>query len=411
LFLRFLNFLRGYVKLEISGFSVERFISAAALAGIKFWDMKRESGKFYAMLGRRDFLRAMEQSEKTGTSLTVVAAFGLPILFARLRRRWFLLVGALAFIAGLVFLTSFIWRIDIEGNQRLSQAQILEFLEEQGISIGSFRHGLSYRDIENKLLLGFADIAWASVSLRGTRLLVRLSETIDNAGSTMQDYELQDIVAAKDGVIIYMATSSGQPLFRPGDVVAAGEIVVAGRLTLGSAEEGNLSHRYVRAESEVWARVYYQMEIEVPLTYYEMVFTGQSRRNYSFSIGSKLFELPFAFGANDDFIYYETTQSRWQASFGENYPLPIGHTRLDTYELSRRLRTRSPELAAYIALELANRRIAEELAPDASILDKQISFAENKQSLTAQIFLITIERIDVGRELELVDETQENSER
>ena len=407
MFLKFLSFLRGYIRLEISGFSVERFISSAIAAGIKFWDVKRDGGKFYACVSRRDFLRAKNQSEKTGTSLKSLDSFGFPKLFTRLSRRWFLLVGAFVFIGGLVFLMSFIWRIDIEGTQRLNQAEILDFLSENNIAIGSFRHGLSYRSIENKLLLEFADIAWASVSLRGTRLLVIVSETIENAQSTIHNDEIQDIVAAKDGVIFYMATSSGQPLFRPGDVVAAGEVIVAGRLTQGSAEEGNLSYRYVRAESEVWARVYYKMEIEVPFAYYEMIFTGQSRRSYSFSIGSWAFELPFNFGADDDFVFFETTESRWQASFGENYPLPLGRTRTNTYELSRRLRTRTSEVAMYIALELANRRIAEELEADASILDRQISFAENEQSLLLEVFLITIERIDVVQSIENIDQLPE----
>jgi len=400
-FLAIWNFLRGHVRIEISGFSVERFINQAIAQGLVFWDLRRAGGKFSACVSRRDYLRSRILCEKTGSRLVALAFYGLPPLLMRLRKRAFLAVGGLVFIVGIVALTSFVWRVDIEGTSRLDPAEMLVFLEENDLHVGRFRRGIAYRDIENKLMLEFSDIAWVSISLRGTRALVTVVETIDfrDEQAAITEGEFIDIVAAMDGVIVYMATSAGEPLFRPGDVVRAGEIVVAGRLMVGSAEEGNLSYRYVRANSEVWARVYHTLEIEVPFAYYEKTFTGSSSRSYSFSLGSWEFSLPFNFGANHDFIYYENIVSRWQASVGEDYPLPISRTRNTSYELVRHMRSRSPEQAEHLALELVTRRIEEEMAATASILDKQISFTQNERSLIAQISLITIERIDQPQSL------------
>jgi similar to stage IV sporulation protein len=414
LFIKLWNFLWGYVKIEISGFSVERFINRAAALGLVFWDLQRlRGGKFAARLSRADFKRITVLSEKTGSIINVLSFHGLPYLLLRLRKRLFLVVGALVFIAGLITLTSFIWRIDIEGTDRIDPAEILSFLEQNDFAAGRFRHGLAYRDIENLLYLEFNDIAWVSFSVVGTRAVIRIIETIE--GDFAQDNgEIADIVAAKDGIIVYMATSAGKPLFRPGDVVAAGEVIVAGRLDVGTAEEGNLSHKYVRAEAAVWARVYYRMDFEIPLTYYERTFTGQSSWVYSIIIGSREMSLPLNFGAGrfntgHDFRYYETVEIRRQASLGADYPLPLVHIRQTTYELTRHLRSRSIEQAEHLAIEFATRRINEEIGPDVDILTKEITFTEGERSLLAEVFLITIERIDKVQEIQ-AQEIQEIQE-
>jgi similar to stage IV sporulation protein len=388
--------LRGYVKIEISGFSVERFLSRAIGEGAVFWDLQRLGGKFAAKVSRADFARIQILTQKTGSRVVAKSFHGLPYLLARLRKRLFLAIGGLVFIAGLVLLTSFIWQIDIEGTNRLNNAEILDFLAENDFALGRFRHGVVYRDIENLLLLEFEDMAWASVSIVGTRAVIRVVETIEAVGDSRfrGNDEFTDVVAAKDGVIVYMATSAGKPLFRPGDVVAAGEIVVASRLDVGTAEEGNLSHRYVRADAAVWARVYYRMNFEIPFAYYERSFTGRRAWTHSLSVGGRDFRIPLNFGAGDDFIYYETIESRRQARLGADYPLPLSRTQTTNYEIVRHLRTRTTEQAQALAIELATRRIAEEVGENVDILTKEISFAEGERELLAEVFLVTIERID-----------------
>jgi len=398
MFIKIWNFLWGYVTIEISGFGVERFISSAISKNVIFWDMHRDGGKFVARVTLKDFKRLDEVSQKTGSSVVALNHHGLPPVFASLKKRVFLVFGGAAFVLGLILLTSFIWRIDIEGTQRLDPAEMLVFLEQEGFALGNFRHRIPYREIENLLLLQFDDIAWVSLSVTGTRALISIIETIYQPLEIPPEHPA-DIVAAKDGIIVYMATSAGQPQFRPGDVVAAGDVIVSGQLVLGSAEEGNLSFAYTVASSEVWARVYYRMNFDIPLTYFEKSFTGEVQTRYSIHIGSWSFDFPMTFGANHDFIYYEETARNHQMSFGQNYPLPLGRITTRAYELTRHLRSRSAEAAQALAEEFAIRLIAEEIGEDVEILEKQISFTQGERELTAEVFLVTIERIDESVEL------------
>jgi len=381
----------------MSGFSVERLINSAALAGIVFWDVQRTHNAVVicAKVSRRDYMRLQDIATRTGTKLKVARYVGLPSIMWRFRKRVVLLAGCAAFIVGLVVLTSFIWYIEIEGTQRLDDAEIFEFLADNGFEIGTFRHGIAYREVESLLMAKFPDIAWVSLVIDGTAAHISLVETIEQP----QIVDLStptDIVAAKDGIILQMATSLGTPLFVPGDVVQAGEVLVSGQLTIG-VEGEEITHEYVRATSEIWARLYYSINFDVPLVYYEKTFTGRVRTSYSIMIGSHNFTLPHG---RHNFIHYEAVEHHGQLRLGYNYPLPLGRVSTQSFELVRHLHRRTVDEAVAIGEELVAGRIAEELPETAQIITREISFAESEHAVTVEVFLVTIERIDEERKIQ-----------
>jgi len=403
-FIKVLNFLAGYVKVEVTGFSVERFISQCVSRGLILWDLERQGGKFLMTLSKADFQKARELAEKTSTRVTPLSVHGFPVFAAKIKKRPLLPLGGLAFIIGMVVLTSFIWQIDVEGTERIDATEMLTFLESHGFSVGSSRRGVAYREVEGLLMLEFADIAWVSLSITGTRALIQVNETIDHA-PLLRQFDAEDIVASKDGIIVHMATSAGTPLFRPGDVVAKGETIVSGRLAIETAEEGLLATQYIQASAEVWARVYYTMNFSIPLTYSEKSFTGQRSRVYSATVGGQDFTLP---SRPHGFAYYQTIENRHNASLGRDLPMPLGVTVTIHHELTRHMRTRTPEAAQELGQELAARRIMEEMGESPDIIEKQINFTQNHRVLEVEVFLVAIERIDQTKEL--IPEEQDEPE-
>ena len=386
--------MRGYVRIHISGFSVERLINQAALAGIVFWDVQRVGGMVHAKVSRRDYWLLGRIAEKTGTDLKVAAKVGLPAIAKRYKKRVVLLLGCLIFAAGLVILTSFIWKIDIQGNDRICTDEMLEFLAGNDFATGTFRHGIAYRDVERLLMSQFGDIAWVSLSITGTRAQIRLIEAIPPP-EIIDMYTPTDIVAAKDGIIVQMATSRGTPLFVPGDVVRQGEVLVSGQLAIG-VEGEEITFEYTRAESVIWARLHYRISFDIPLVFYEKTFTGRTQRVYSIMITGREFTLPHR---RHSFIYYESIAEHGQLSLGQNYPLPLSYTITQHHEITRHLRSRTAEEAIAIGEEMIMGRIHEELPDGAQIITREISFTEGERVVTAEVFLVTIERIDVARKM------------
>ena len=97
----FWYYLRGYVMISVSGFSVERFLNMATYRQILFWDA---SYCGTAMRMKTSFAGLQELqycADKTGCTLTVLAYGGLPARLRRLHGHPVFFVGIFCFAIAL----------------------------------------------------------------------------------------------------------------------------------------------------------------------------------------------------------------------------------------------------------------------------------------------------------------------
>jgi len=393
------KFLRGYVIIEVAGFSVERFINLAVHRGVAFSEIKTtnveadepeqtvERKRMIVSIG--DFFKLKIPARKTKCKFKIVRRVGLPFFLHRYRKRKVLFLGTLFFIAMLYGLTSFVWRVDIEGNERLCGEDITAFLADNGLGFGSFKRGVDARHVERLLIAGFADINWVNIEIRGTVVTVRITETLPTP--VVYDYTAPaDIVAAKDALILGVAATSGVPQVRPGDVVSQGELLVSGTLIVGTADE-IIRYEYVRAEAVITAKIIYEMEVHVPLEFVERNLSGKTR---TFR-GVELFGRQIGLRSYDiGFISFDKAENVRQLSIGASRPVPFVWRSITYSEIVIEPARRTEEEAQFYASELIAARLAAEFT-EAEIIDVRIDFALLDGFVRARAMVTTIE--DIGR--------------
>ena len=79
--------------------------------------------------------------------------------------------------------------------------------------------------IIRKIRLERDDIAWMSIDLNGTNVIVKIVENTEKP-KMVNEEEYCNIVAKKTGVITKINARSGTPLVREGEVVEEGMILV-----------------------------------------------------------------------------------------------------------------------------------------------------------------------------------------
>ena len=125
------NFTKGYVRLAVTGFNAERFINMAAYRGVYIWDVARTEAGVELNVSIKGFRLLKGCAQKTKCRTRIVGKNGLPFIIHRYRKRKVLAGGILFFIAGLILLSSFVWRIEIEGNDLVENDTLLAFLENK----------------------------------------------------------------------------------------------------------------------------------------------------------------------------------------------------------------------------------------------------------------------------------------
>jgi similar to stage IV sporulation protein len=390
MFIKLFNFIRGYVVVAVSGFSTERFINLAARRSIPLWNAAREEGRLTVSCSIKGFKLLRYCSKKSGCKLRIVRKKGLPFTIFRYKKRLFLPLGFAVFIGLAIYLTSFIWLVTVEGNERLETAALLDKLNELGVYPGKYKSGLLLRDIERELMAAFPEIIWTNLDIKGTHAALRVAEGI-KPPRAVETGQPCDIVATKDGVIISMATELGRPMFVPGDVVKAGDVLVSGEVVVGSDEYGFTSY-FVRASSVVLAKRYYEYNFEVPLAYVIKSFTGNVKRNY----GIILFERQlYLENSKSPYVNYDIVSSENRLRFGENYPLPAVWFEDKYKEFIPTTVHRSLEEAEILARTIVNARIARELPEDTEITDVEYRYVVEKDVMYVSAIVTAVENIGV----------------
>jgi similar to stage IV sporulation protein len=393
------QFARGYVTVEVTGFAIERFLNMAAFHGVYLWEVARTGSGIQMNVSIPGFKMLKNCARKTKSKVRIINRKGWPFIAFRYRRRKVLWGGVIFFIAALYALSTFIWRIEVTGQEQLDREEILTFCESYGLRVGAFKYRINHRQLQRDLQIRFPEIGWADVHTKGTRTTVTVSETIPKQEIIDKETPCH-IVASKDGLITGIVTGAGKPLVRASDVVKQGEMLVSGALEYQSDKYG-LSVNYVHAYAEVWAKRYTPVVFTVPYTYTEKRYTGRSKNNYELLFlfgGGKRFSLPalWPLGGSASFESYDKITNRFQPGVESDYPFPFIWIRNRYDEFVPETRTRGLEEAMATAERMLTGRIIREFDFSADIVDKEMKFIDTTEGLHVEALITTIERIDAA---------------
>ncbi|MCL2215950.1 MAG: sporulation protein YqfD [Defluviitaleaceae bacterium] len=386
------QFTKGYVRLAVTGFSVERFLNMAAYRGVYLWDVERTPKGVELNVSINGFKKLKGCARKTKCRTKIIQKNGLPFILHRYRKRKLLVGGILFFLTGLFVLSSFIWRIEIEGNDFLHQDTVMAFLEEQGLRTGALKFRLDDRELQRAILNNFPEVSWADVHTRGTRTTILIAEALPSQ-ELLDRQSPTHVIATSEGLITAIVTGAGAPMVRQNDVVRPGDMLVSGILELEPDTPGT-ALVYVHAYAEIWARRYHPIEFSVPFAYEEKIFTGRTANSHSLQllfVGNRRITLP---SGGNSFNSYDRITTRHQIGASGNYPLPFVLITEHYMEFTPQPRTRTPEEARDLAERLITSRIIREFDFGIDIVGRQVEFQETPDALIVTALITTHERID-----------------
>lgn len=391
-----INFLRGSVCVAVSGPFPERFLNLCAQSGVGFWDLAWEGGQSLRLrVLRRDAGRAVELAERAGCTASLEGRAGLPAFLAGFRRRYALLAGLALALAAVCLLSQFILTVEVSGNETVPSAVILMELSRQGVRPGAYGPGLDLRRISQEALRRIEGLSWMSVNLHGTRAEVLVRER--SPSPTPRDETTPaHVVAAADGVLEEVEVLEGQALFREGQAVLAGEIVISGAVDLKEPQYAavDAGQRLVHARGEVWAVTHRTLAACIPLEAQVKVYTGEEERRWSLSLLGR--SVNFFGKASISSSGYDkmTTTHILTLPGGREMPLVLVETEYRAYE------TAAAPVRADAARAMLEERLLERLTAligaEGSVLSTAFSAEEEDGMLT--VTLTAQCREQIGRE-------------
>ncbi len=222
-----LNFIFGYVEFSAeNGFS-ERFINSCTVNNIPLWDVVKKGDTLSAKTTVRGYRRIRSPAKKSSMNVQIKKKHGLPFFINRYSRRTALLSGFVIAFVLLVFLTGHVWIIEVSGNERLTDNEVLEAFEESGLKIGKRISKLQFPQIESAAMQKLGNASWAAVTIRGCTAEIKVRE-LKKTPEIETHHGTSNIVASKDGQIEILEVYRGSAAAEVGQPVLEGELLISG---------------------------------------------------------------------------------------------------------------------------------------------------------------------------------------
>lgn len=223
-----LNYILGYVNILVEGFFTERFINTCINKNIFLFNIKRDKSTIiYANVGIFDFKNVVKIAKQSKCRVKIQRKSGLPFLFNRYKKRKIFAIALVSIICVIIYLSNFIWNIEIVGTDKINQNELIKTINSEGLTIGKLKRKVDLKSIINKIRLDRKDIAWIGIDLKGTNAIVKVVEA-DAKPEIIKEDEYCNIVSDKEASIIKVNAQNGTVLVKEGDVVKKGTPLIAG---------------------------------------------------------------------------------------------------------------------------------------------------------------------------------------
>ncbi len=284
--LELLKYIRGYLRIRVSGFSPERFMNLCSNKGILLWNIVREGDVYYMNVNLKGFWSLKPIVKKSGTRVAVLERYGLPFFIPKLFKRKMFVGGLMIAVAFWIWSSFYIWDIELEGNYQITGDVFQSFLEDNQVKVGMRRDALDIKELEKEICREFTQVTWASVKLSGTRLHIDIKEndapitveTKNNSGGT-------DLVSEYGGTVVSIIVRSGVPKVAIGDTVEEGSVLVEGKVPIYNDDSTLREYFYVDADADIVLEHTRSFSESLSFNYIKKEYTGRNKTDYYLRVG------------------------------------------------------------------------------------------------------------------------------
>ena len=333
--LHWVQYIRGYVKIKVWGYSTERLLNLCGNHDILVWDIVNHGDHDTMKISVRGFFALKPLLKKTGTRAAVLQKYGLPFFMSKMQKRKVFVAGLLGCLLFWVIMAGYIWNIEIEGNYVLTEDVLMDYLDEKGVHVAMKKSRLQIEGLEKALREDHDIITWTSVQVKGTTLLIHIKE------NEMPDYEQNmqqaqedgiDLIATRSGTVSYIITRSGVPQVALGDTVEKGDVLVSGAVPVYNEDTTVRKYQFVQSDADILLRYTESLSVKRDILYDEKLYSGRQKEMITLGVNDKEWDIRFG---KVPYEQYDISGEKKQVRLLDRLYLPFfyGRKTIQEYEI------------------------------------------------------------------------------
>ncbi len=375
----------GYIRINVEGFYIEKFINICRQNGIFLWGIKREKASImHTNISIKNFKEIKQVAKKTNCRIHIERKKGMPFLLDRYKKRKIFAVGLIAVFIIIFGASNFVWNIDVVGNNKIATKDILTELKEQGLEVGTLKRKINKNEIINTIRLKRNDVSWVGINIRGTNVTVKIVETEEKPKVINKD-EYCNIVANNDAVVEKVEATKGTAVVKEGDLVKKGSILIGGWM------EGKYTGvRYVHGAGKVTAKVWYSTTARAELKESKKERTGNEEKKYQIKFNNFQINL---YKTLSKFENYDTIYTDKKMKIFSDFYLPVSITKCNNFETIQKTEEHTQEEAKNIAIKKAEEELNSKIENLDNVKNRTVNVVATNEYVEVEVIYEVLENI------------------
>lgn len=390
--------IRGTVHIVLLGGDIEAMINEMAKHGLNVWEIKAMGNRSASMnILVNDFFELRPLLKRTGCRVRVKKRIGFPFFTARLLKRKLFVTGAILFFVLLYSMSALVWDVEVEGNIKITEEEILEVARKEGLYPFQLSFLLPGQDeLARDMVKQLPAASWIGVMREGTKVTIQVVEADEPEEKPLMSP--RHLISKTDAVITEIYAEQGRPVVQKDMRVKKGTVLISG--ILGDEENA----QSVVAKGEVKGLVWHEYNIEVPLVQKQITYTGESKERRFLVLGNRAVQF---WGYNDaPFSKFETITEVDPLTW-RSFKLPVGWmTEIDRETLYKE-QSLGEEVVKLQGLEAARNDILAKNGKGTKIISEKILHEKKENGKVYMKVLFEVEE-SIAVELPLVYNQVEN---
>lgn len=351
-------YFRGYIRITISGASIDWAVNRITASRIPFWGLERSDDfTLHLCVFVKDIEKVRSAVSAAMCEIITQEGQGLWEVIGGIFHRPIFLIGIAISVFTVLFCQNFLLFFDVTGNKTINDTQIIREVEKLGIGFGTYGPSVKPKWIKDHILNTMPKLQWITVTQNGCTAQIVVRERPERPEvSDRKGYA--NVVAQRDGQITEISVLAGQPVVQPGDLVLEGELLVSGVVDLERI------FSVVHAQAEIYAKTWREKTIVTPQKCLYQEQTDGSKMRVWLEIGKNRIKLFGNSGISDTAC--DKMISRRFLTLSEDLQLPVSllvetMTPCVVSELSVDTSSAQAELEAYVVESVQKELVAGEI--------------------------------------------------
>lgn len=273
----------GKIVVEVNILKPERLLNILWNENVNVINIKRiDVATIRISIDYNDYDILVEAVRNLNGKSKIVSKTGILFIVGKLKSKLFLAIGGMVFLTILLYLSTYVWSIEINTKKNVSPYELRQQLYSIGIKPGISKDEIDVKDVEKQLENMNSEILWLRARIEGSTLKIFIEEKVNPP--EIKEGKYGNLVAKMDGEVSRVYAFSGRSSVHIGDMVKVGDVVIEG---INGKEEDPYQ---VVPDGVVMANTFYEKSMTTKIEGTELKRSGEKDSDiYIKILGKKIY--------------------------------------------------------------------------------------------------------------------------